>query len=142
MDESFKSAVTSVMADNGIPMDLADAIFRGAALLDDRLPEGWDRVIDTDTLKVSDVTLCVLGQLAQAYNGKIDGFGFNSEAGGFFNFATGFDMMVDFLDIVGDDCAIFGFDAPDHSYHNGNWHRAFEWLTLGWTILLKARLGQ
>lgn len=142
MDANFKSAVTSAMTDNGIPVDLADSIFRGAALLDDKLPEGWDRKIDTDTLKVSDVTLCVLGQLAQAYNGKIEGFGFNSEASGFFNYATGFDTMVDFIDIDAEDCQDFGFDAPEHSYDNGNWTRAFEWLTLGWTILLKARLGQ
>lgn len=57
----------------------------GAALLDERMP-GWFNMIDVDTLKIFDPTLCVMGQLFGDYLGGLDtldvdisaGYGFNA----------------------------------------------------------------
>lgn len=137
-----KANVIRIMVDNKISSKVIDAVFKGAALLDDHLPEDWSARIDLDDLSIQNSENCVLAKLGKLYHSEGgDIYVVNTIYGG----TNAYGAMHEFLGLGstdGHNAGAHGFDASDAAYDEDRCDEEFDELNVAWHILLKARNSQ
>ncbi len=111
------------------PYVAALRVEKGMELLDAEAPEGWYGQIDTHALKLSDCSMCVLGQLWESFDNGVKALDLTNEDG-----EASYDEVV-----------TYGFDIADSDYDNssaigGNTATAgYDVLTKAWLDAILAR---
>lgn len=136
-----KANVIQVMVGNKVPSEVIDAVFKGAALLDDNLPEDWSARIDLDDLSIQNSENCVLAKLGKLYHSE----GGDIYVVNTFSGTNAYCAMHEFLGLGstdGHNAGAHGFDASDAAYDEDRYEEMFDDLNVAWHILLKARNSQ
>lgn len=133
-----KANVIRIMVDNQISPEVIGAVFKGAALLDDHLPEDWSARIDLDDLDIRNSENCVLARLGRLYHGDlvVDMFHGGTNAYGVMHEFLGLDSTG------GHNAGAHGFDASNAAYDENRDDEEFEDLNVAWQILITALNSQ
>lgn len=126
--------LSKILADAGVDSDVAERVLRGNALLDEKLPEDWFQ--HADDVIINNMNYCVLGQLGNFYDGKLDGFevycvaGYRQPYGAMLRWMSGEGYVLP---------GSFGFYASDDACNRDRHYEDMADLAAAWNILLEAR---